>query len=178
MESKKEIRKKVLKIRNELTVSQIEEKSSIIAKKLSNSKVFVDEENIFLYINYGSEVITRNLISYCISIGKNVACPKVLSDGEMEFYKISDVLDLEEGYKGILEPKEGVPFVPKTGVVIVPGVAFDKCGYRVGYGKGFYDRYLSKHPEYKTVGLAFSCQIIDTVPHQEHDVKVMEIITE
>lgn len=178
MERKKELRNRILKIRDELSAEDIDVKSSLIADKLKKNKYFLQEKNILIYMNYRSEVITENLISYCVSVGKIIACPRVTGDGWMQFYKISSLDDLEEGYRGILEPKTVDVFEPESALVIVPGVAFDKEGYRIGYGKGFYDRYLDCHKSYKTIALAYSCQIVDKIPSEEHDIKMMQVITE
>lgn len=178
MEGKAEVRKRILKIRDSLDKGEIRRRSAVIIEKLLNNENFKKEKNILIYIDYGSEVITRDLLDFCISQNKRVACPKVLSDGEMEFYLTGSLSDLKSGYRGILEPESGEKFTPDSALVIVPGVVFDREGYRIGYGKGFYDRYLEKHSDYKTIALAFSCQIVDSIPREEHDIKIMQLITD
>lgn len=178
MERKRELRSRILKIRDGLSAEYIDVKSSLIADKLKRNKSFIEEDNILIYVNYGSEVVTENLITYCISECKTVACPRVIGDGQMQFYKINSLDDLEKGYRGILEPKITEVCEPDSALVIIPGVAFDKKGYRIGYGKGFYDRYLNEHENYKTIALAYSCQIVDELSKEEHDIKMMQIITD
>lgn len=178
MENKKELRKKILKLRNSLTEEELQKKSELIYNKFVKSKEFVENQNILIYINYQSEVITKKIISYGLLSGKTIACPKVLEDGKMHFFEIHGFIEVEKGYKGIYEPVNSTVFEPEEALVVVPGVVFDRDGFRIGYGKGFYDRYLRKHKAYKTVGLAFKEQIIDNIPAEEHDVKIMNIITE
>lgn len=178
MESKKELRKRVLDRRNRLTKEEAEEKSSIIANKLKKKQYFLAEDNVLIYIDYNGEVITRGIIEDCLASGKRVACPRIDSDGVMRFYEISDLSQVRQGYKGIMEPCGQEPFEPETALVVMPGVAFDGEGYRLGYGKGFYDTYLQGHERYVTVALAFSCQMVEQVPRETHDVRVAEILTE
>lgn len=178
MPKKSELRKQILNIRSSLSLEEQIEKSKVIKDKLLQSEQFKRNDNILIYVDYNDEVLTKEIIEECFKSGKNVACPKVLADGIMEFFTVNCFDDLTEGYKGILEPKEKELCKPDRALVIMPGVAFDNKGYRIGYGKGFYDRYLKCHPEYETIALAYKCQIIDCVPADEHDRKVDMIITE
>lgn len=178
MQKKSDLRKTILRIRSSLTEEEQRLKSCIISKKLYDTELFKENENILIYADYNGEVFTKEIIEYCLVSNKKVAVPKVLSEGEMEFFRIYNYDDLAEGYKGIKEPLTKEEFSPKEGLVVVPGVAFDKDGIRIGYGKGFYDRYLERHKEYKKIALAYSCQIVEHIPAETHDERMNLIITE
>lgn len=178
MKRKSDLRKKILKIRSELSLDEQNKKSAAIREKLFQTEQFKNAENLLVYADYKGEVFTKEIIEMGFKLNKKIGAPKVLFDGEMEFFEISDYRDLVSGYKGILEPKEGIVFSPKSALVIVPGVAFDNSGKRIGYGKGFYDRYLNRHKEYDTIALAYNCQIVEDVPSDTHDIKIDLIITE
>ena len=101
----------------------------------------------------------------------------------MEFYQVVSIKQLESGYKGIKEPVVNERYLyrferSEDTLVIVPGVAFDANGYRVGYGKGFYDRFLKDKRQMTVIGLCFSGQLVEEIPHDEHDIKMDKIITE
>ncbi len=186
-EEKKKLRRQILQLRNELTMDERSKKSEIICQKLYEMPYYKQAEILLAFVNYQSEVITIPLIEKAISEGKKVFCPKVIGE-EMEFYEIKAISELLEGYRGIKEPeaiaeKLYVPEAHKASVLmLMPGVAFDRNRYRIGYGKGFYDRYLEKYEKYKqrmtTIALAFSCQMVEKVPVQPHDIRPDVIITE
>ncbi|MCI8506372.1 MAG: glutamate-5-semialdehyde dehydrogenase [Lachnospiraceae bacterium] len=142
-----------------------------------------EAEVIYCYVDYNHEVRTWPIMEQAVRDGKQVAVPRV--DGEtMEFYLIQGQEDLESGYSGILEPKQGLPAVSdgtdarKRALFLMPGVAFDRNHHRVGYGGGFYDRYLEAHPELVTAALAYECQIFATVPFEKFDILPQILITE
>lgn len=178
MERKQAIRKRVLSERSVLSDKERTQMSIIIQKKVMETDAYKNAEVVLLYVDYNGEVATDLLLADCFRQGKKVACPRVLADGEMEFFEIAGVQDLKEGYKGIREPGTTTVCEAESALVIVPGVAFDREGFRIGYGKGFYDRYLRKHPTYETIALAFECQIVEQIPREEHDICIGKIITE
>ena len=98
----------------------------------------------------------------------------------MKFYQITSYDDLEAGYFGILEPKEECKEVnvSENSIVIMPGVAFDRKGNRIGYGKGYYDKYFSRYPEVYKIAIAFSMQIVDEIPADEFDIKANCVVTD
>ncbi|WP_034452393.1 5-formyltetrahydrofolate cyclo-ligase [Butyrivibrio sp. AE2032] len=191
---KKHIRKASLAKRDALTREQIEEKSRQIFEKLMELNEYRDAENILVYASMRSEVLTDDIILDALANGKKVFCPKVTDkpNGIMEFVRIMSLEELKEGYFGISEPEltddseiagragfeEGTGCSDKT-LVIMPGAAFDRQCNRIGYGGGFYDRYLKRHPEFQTVALSFECQILDElIPVDEFDVKPTALLTE
>ena len=177
MESKKDIRKRVLAIRQNLAVQEWEEKSRLIYEKLTSHPFFLQAESIYCYVDYHREVGTRQIFEYAWNLNKKVAVPKVNGD-EMEFYYIHSFENLREGFKGIPEPEDRYPAKDEHALVIMPGAAFDKKCNRIGYGKGYYDKYLRVHPNYKTIALAFELQMLEAIPADTHDICPNIIITE
>ena len=177
MDSKKDIRKNVLNKRNQLTKTEWEDKSRIIYDKVIAHSFFLSSDTILCYVDYRNEVGTRDIIQTAWDMQKTVAVPKVEGD-ELSFYVIHTFDDLQEGFKGILEPKSTELFNNDNMLVIMPGAAFDSKKNRIGYGKGFYDKFLMKCPEAKTIGLGFECQIVEEVPAEEHDLRPSVLITE
>jgi 5-formyltetrahydrofolate cyclo-ligase len=184
METKKEIRKRMLEIRGNLTHEEIKAKSELIVQKVLQTPEYGESQNILLYADYTNEVQTVKIFEDAIRRGKRVYFPK--SDAltnTMEFYRVMSVGQLERGYKGILEPRETESLRYRLNrkedtLIIVPGVAFDTSGYRLGYGKGFYDKYLSNKRQISTMALSFSEQIVDEIPHDTYDIKMDKIVTE
>ena len=110
-------------------------------------------------------------------MGKTVAVPRV-EDDDMVYYEIKDFSTLKSGYFGIMEPDGGKVCTREEGFLLVPGVAFDPARHRVGYGKGFYDRFLAAHPGFTTVAAAFEFQLFDAVPFEETDILPQMLVTE
>ncbi len=151
--------------------------SSVIFNKVVSHSFFLEAENILCFLNYQSEVETKNIIKKAWEEGKRVYVPRIDED-IMNFYQITSFQDLIKGYKGILEPVGDHIFDMKDGLVIMPGVAFDKCRNRIGYGKGFYDKFLCLHPSLKTIAIAFELQIVDEIPYDSLDIIPEILITE
>jgi len=177
MESKKDIRKHVLERRNCIPDKEWEDKSRLICEKVVTHPFFLLADAIYCYADYHGEVATRQIMEYAWKIGKKVATPKVLGD-VMEFYYIQSFDDLEEGYKGIPEPKQMNLALDEKALLIMPGAAFDRFGNRIGYGKGYYDKYLKAYPNHKTIAIAFELQMVETIPAEVHDICPDIIITE
>ncbi|MGN0318824.1 MAG: 5-formyltetrahydrofolate cyclo-ligase [Lachnospira sp.] len=181
---KKQIRRYIKEKKEQLSKAYIEKESRRIFEKLYSLLEFKNEENIFSYVSYNQEVDTYPFISHCMELGKNVFVPKVITcDGQnndMEFFNITSMDELVEGYKGIMEPIEGTAVAPDDipGLMIMPGLAFDEKLNRVGYGGGFYDRYIESHPKLKKVAVCFDFQILNEVCHEEFDMKPDMIISE
>ena len=177
MDSKKDIRKHVLEKRNCISDKEWEDKSRLICKKVVTHPFFLHADAIYCYVDYRHEVGTRGIIEQAWKLGKKVAVPKVNGD-EMEFYYIHSFDDLKDGYKGILEPEDIFLARDENAFVIMPGAAFDKSGNRIGYGRGYYDKYLYTHPDHKIIALAFELQMVNAIPVDIHDVCPDIIITE
>ena len=153
------------------------EKDNIIFDRvISNDKVTL-ADTILIYVSLKYEVDTRRLINYFLVSGKKVAVSKVLGK-EMKFYYINSFDDLTFGYKNILEPKEYCVEVTyfHGSVSITPGICYNRIGYRIGYGGGYYDRFYKKVNLYK-IGLCYKEFLIDDEFNDIYDVAVDEIIT-
>lgn len=176
--TKKHIRGLIYAKRKARSDSYIEENSRRICKRLYETEAFQKAAWIYVYIDYNHEVMTGEIMEKAHSMGKKVAAPKV-EGKDMCFFEISGTEDLEPGYFGIREPKTGLkPAGSEQVLMIMPGVAFDIHRHRVGYGGGFYDRYLEKHPEIMKAALAFEFQIFEEVPWESTDILPDMIITE
>lgn len=152
-----------------------------IQNKLLNLFVVREADVVLTYVSTPIEVKTLDFITTLLEQGKKVAVPKCLNDkGDMDFFLINSLDDLEDGYFGVREPNPGtaikVATTEKT-VCIVPAFLFDEKGYRLGYGKGYYDRFLSKFGG-KTVGICYEENIRDSLMHGKYDRPVTLIVTE
>lgn len=184
METKSEIRKRILEARGALTQDEVAAKSDAILQKVLKTPEYMEADNILLYADYNREVMTRGIFEDAMMRKKRVYFPK--SDkftNAMTFYQTLSVKQLEKGYMGIPEPKENPQLCYKFNanedtLVIVPGVAFDMAGFRLGYGKGYYDKFLSNRRQLSTMALAFACQIVEELPSEPHDIKMDKIVTE
>lgn len=182
METKKVIRNRVLKERKALSKEERYEMSQRIAEKVTTHPFFAEADVIFLYADYNGEVETEGIAKKARKAGKQVAVPRVAGD-VMEFYGVVSAENLEPGCMGILEPKNNCPSMehlsPEVKVlVIMPGAVFDKYRHRIGYGGGYYDKYLSNHPKYDTMAIAYDFQVLDEIPSESFDVKPDVILTE
>ncbi len=185
---KNRIRKEVLKKRDQISETALYERSHEIAEKLFCQRKYKDAECILIYASMKSEVKTDEIIVNALQKGKQVFCPKCTdkANGQMEFVRISELSDLKEGYFGIREPEIGEDSViygtndyadkAKRTLVIVPGVAFDKKGNRIGYNGGYYDRFLAKYAGLNTIALAFEEQVVSMVPTGEYDISIQSLI--
>jgi len=182
METKASIRKEKLALRSQMTRLEQEAKSQMIKKKVLELPCIYQAKNILCYAGYQSEVLTSELIDSLLSLGKNVFLPRVQGE-EMEFFGINSIEDLTEGYKGIPEPSETCKQIyifteNANDVMIMPGCAFSYDGSRIGYGKGYYDRYLKKYDMVERVALCFELQLTEDIPTDEYDKKASMLVTE
>jgi len=157
------------------------EKTEKIIQRLAEDPIFVNAATIGMTISAFPEVDTSQLIDYCWSIGKKVAVPKCIpSTRGMDFYILTDYSELENVYMKLLEPridKNRYVSPNEIDLMIVPGVVFSKSGYRIGFGGGYYDRYLSAYNG-DTVSLVFEIQMVESMPVENHDIPVQQLITE
>lgn len=133
---------------------------------------------IYAYVSHGGEPDTRGLLERFWELGIPVAVPRV-EGADMVFCQVGSFADLEAGYRGILEPKETCPAAvwPKA-PVLVPGAAFTRAGGRLGWGGGYYDRFLAGEPEHLRIALAYGFQVADRLPLEAHDLPVDVLVTE
>jgi len=181
---KEEIRRKILKKRLSLSFKDIRDKSSQIFLILDETVEYRNSQNIMFYVATRSEVQTEEMIKRSIKMGKNIFVPIILTEyTNLAPSKIIDFdNELEKGKKGILEPKrEYYRLFPPEDIdlIIIPGVAFDLSGNRIGRGFGYYDNFLRKVcSSAKIIALAFEMQIVKKIPDDKNDIPVNKIITE
>jgi 5-formyltetrahydrofolate cyclo-ligase len=177
METKQHIRKQIFEKRREHTDAQIEAMSHRITDQVASLREFQNAERILAYADYNHEVRTCYLIEEAWRQGKTVAVPKV-EGSEMNFYILTDFDQLKPGYFKIPEPVGGEMAEWEDALMLMPGVAFDTSCNRIGYGGGFYDRYLEKHPSVTRLALAFDFQILEEVPTEPTDILPHLVVTE
>jgi len=184
---KKEIRSSMLEARSRLLADELTEKSAVICRKLLELPEFNAAKLVMTYMDFRNEVNTREFIRESIRRGKRIALPVVLSAKRnaslIAAYEVHDLEScIRKGSYGICEPDiENTYPVLETDIdmIVVPGVAFDCCRRRIGYGAGYYDRFLKKlRPDCISIGLSFEIQLTDELPCEEHDSELDMIITE
>ena len=173
MNSNIELRKSMISKRKVMTVSECVTKSSIICDKIIANECYKKARVVYLYCSTNNEVDLDKVINDAYLKGKTVAFPKV-EGKEMHFYCALSKDELKPGYFNILEPDTTYP-APKADLVIVPGTVFTKEGKRIGYGGGFYDRFLSQNKVY-SIGVCYDFQIVDDLTTMPHDQVLDEVI--
>ena len=180
--SKNEIRKYIENMRDKVSAEQKSKWDSKIIDTLINSEFYRSAKTIFTFVSFRSEVDTHWFINHAIEDRKIIYVPKVASKQEgMDAYRISSMSDLTAGYFGILEPlsKCSKVNIKDIDLVLIPGLAFGREGGRIGYGGGFYDRFLRcAKEETQKVALAYNFQILDEVPADQWDIRMDAIITD
>lgn len=183
--AKADLRKEILSKRSSMKASEVIDKSKIICSKITELDVYKNAKTVLLYYPYNNEAETFMLFDELLSDDKIVAFPKsTVVDGVsgLDFYVITDKSQFENGYKGIMEPDvnnhELEKFFGTADLCIAPGVVFDKKCHRIGYGKGFYDRYLQKNPPLHTIGIAFELQVVEEITPEAGDISMDMVVTE
>lgn len=183
IETKSRIRSRILRVRNALTEEERNFASSLLTERILAHPWYCLSDTVLCYADYGSEIRTGEIIQNTLSAGKKVFLPKV--DGEnMIFYRISDLSELAQGYKGIPEPQGntesycGGEQTAEQTLLLMPGVAFDRHNNRLGYGKGFYDRFLAAHPELwpRSIAVGYRSQLVEELPAEETDIRPCQVI--
>lgn len=177
LETKEEIRKKILRKRSQIPKDEWQRSTDMISDVIISHKWFQEADNIYCYLDFNGETGTRSIIEEAWHCGKRVWVPK--TEGQnMQFYAFHSYEDARPGIFGILEPRKEESADGAEGLVIVPGVAFDRERNRLGYGRGYYDRYLCVHQELRTIAAAFSVQVIEHIPCEDNDIKPQILVTE
>ena len=174
---KKELRSHFTSVRR---AAKNEHKDNMIMAGLLRLSEIYDADNVLLYASYGSEVDTWDIAQELLERDIRIAYPKCSKDGSMTFHVVSDLSQLKKGLFGICEPDGSLPspdITDKT-VCVVPGLAFSLSGERLGYGGGFYDRFLERYPDIITIGLAYEATTAMKLPSEKHDIAVKFVITE
>ncbi|WP_291647574.1 5-formyltetrahydrofolate cyclo-ligase [Clostridium sp.] len=180
-EEKKVLRNKILEIRDSLDNEEKQLMDNKIFNELINTELYKKAVNIFIYISFSNEINTIDIIEKAFKDKKNVFIPKVYkADKFMRAIKLNSFNELKKNSMGILEPIDDSNFIEKENIdlIIVPGVVFDNECNRIGYGGGYYDRYLSDIKSKRNkIALAYDLQIVNKIESESHDIKVDYIIT-
>lgn len=176
--TKKELRKKGLTLRNQMSHNEVTVLSKKIIEEIKKQVNFTNYQVLGFYMPLGNEVDLRPLITQLIALGKTAVIPKVHDQYTMDFYPIKTIDDTHVGKFGVLEPNSHKK-IPKNEIdlIFIPGIYFSYQNYRLGFGAGYYDRYLKDYHQ-EQVGVCFSFQHIKDIPSQSHDIPMDVIITE
>lgn len=169
---KKMLRRQIREQKRLMTPEQILTASRILAEKFLATPQYAAAKTIYGYLPYNQEVRTELILQQAINDGKRVAVPKVYGD-EMQFIYITDFDHLAKSEMGIPEPIDDGPIASDpTALVLMPGLAFDAQGHRVGYGGGYYDKYFSKEPGHPMVALCYDFQMMPQLETEAFDIPV------
>lgn len=177
--TKVELRKRMLADRGAKSLEFVDKNSEMIYNNFVVDKWFVDADTVFIYVSFQNEVSTLKIIKFALECGKRVCVPLIDENYIMRAVQIDSLDELVLGKYGILSPKSGQSEVYKSEIdlVVVPIVAVDDKGNRIGFGAGYYDKFLSDYNS-KTIGLCFSFQIVENCFAEKFDKKIMKIICE
>ena len=155
-----------------MTEEQIISASHKLCELFCACEQYQKAATIYGYLPYNQEVRTTAILERALQDGKRVAVPKVCGD-EMKFIYLEDLSQVEKGYAGIPEPiGDGPVAEDTTALVLMPGLAFDREGHRIGYGGGFYDKFLAGEPNHPTVALCYAFQMVEKIEPEEYDIPV------
>ena len=183
MESKAQLRKRIKAVRNALSEAERNTYSMQICDRLCEQSWYAKADTILVYSAIQSEADLNLFCKKARMDGKKLYFPKVF-DENMDFFCVSDASQMKAGAFHVMEPDieaYALETFQSTQVripILVPGVAFSRRGERIGYGKGYYDRYIGAHPELMAVGICFECQLSDGLPAEPQDIAMCRIVTE
>ena len=173
---KKALRAEIRAKKRAMTAQEIEEKSAALAKAFYETAEYKNAKTIYGYLPYNQEVRTTQMLAHALADGKQVAVPKVYGD-EMKFILLSDLSQVAKGYAGIPEPiADGPVAADPTALVLMPGLAFDPEGNRLGYGGGFYDKFLAAEPDHPTLALCYDFQMLPHLDTESYDIPVDRVL--
>lgn len=173
---KTELRREIRARKRAMTEAEIEERSARLAQLFFASGAYQNAKTIYGYLPYNQEVRTVPMLERALKDGKKVAVPKVYGE-EMKFLYLDDLTAVAKGYAGIPEPIADEPVAhDETALVLMPGLAFDPQGHRIGYGGGFYDKFLAAEPNHPTLALCYEFQMLPKLDVEDHDIPVDTVL--
>ena len=173
---KKVLRRAIREQKRAMTEAEIVSRSEKLGALFVNSEAYRTAKTIYGYLPYNQEVRTVPMLAQALRDGKKVAVPKIYGD-TMKFLYLDDLSLVEKNEMGIPEPIADEPVAEdQTALVLMPGLAFTKQGDRMGYGGGFYDRFLAEEPNHPTLALCYEFQIVDSLPTEEFDIPVDTVL--
>lgn len=169
---KASLRRQIRDKKRGMTEEQIESASQRLAELFFATRQYREAKTIYGYLPYNQEVRTTPMLKRALADGKRVAVPKIYGS-EMKFIYLDDLDQVEKGYCGIPEPlADGPEGDDPTALVLMPGLAFDPQGHRIGYGGGFYDKFLEREPGHPTIALCYAFQMLPVVETEAYDIPV------
>ena len=175
-QEKAELRKSMLAAREALDPVYKKEQDALLTEKLMEFISSHSVRTVHTYINMGSEINLKPLIQKLLDSGITVIAPKSLPKRRLQHLVLRSLDDLEPGIYGTSHPASGQEYTGSYDLILVPGLAYDQQGYRLGYGAGYYDIFLATQPSALKIGLAYTFQVIEKVPAEPHDVQLDRII--
>ena len=173
---KKELRRSIRERKRAMTEEEIVSRSDKLGVLFAQSEAYKNAKTIYGYLPYNQEVRTVPMLEQALKDGKKVAVPKVYGE-EMKFLYLDDLTKVSTGYAGIPEPIADGPVADdETALVLMPGLAFDPQGHRIGYGGGFYDKFLAAEPNHPTLALCYEFQLLPELDTEEHDIPVDTVL--
>lgn len=173
---KTELRREIRARKRAMTEEEIETRSAKLAQLFFASEAYQNAKTIYGYLPYNQEVRTVPMLAQALKDGKKVAVPKVYGE-EMKFLYLDDLNAVAKGYAGIPEPIADEPVAQdETALVLMPGLAFDPQGHRIGYGGGFYDKFLAAEPHHPTLALCYEFQMLPKLDVEDHDIPVDTVL--
>lgn len=173
---KKELRRSIRERKRAMTEEEIVSRSEKLGVLFAQSESYKNAKTIYGYLPYNQEVRTVPMLEQALKDGKKVAVPKVYGD-EMKFLYLDDLTKVSKGYAGIPEPIADGPVADdETALVLMPGLAFDPQGHRIGYGGGFYDKFLAAEPNHPTLALCYEFQLLPELHTEAHDIPVDTVL--
>ena len=170
--NKTELRSHIRSLKRQMAEAEIAVKSAALLELFVQTQAYRNAKTLYGYVNYNQEVRTLPILERALRDGKQVAVPKCYGS-EMRFICIDDLSCLEKGSYGIPEPAADGPVgSDPTALVLMPGLAFDPQGHRIGYGGGYYDKFLAEEPNHPTVALCYDFQVLPALETEEYDIPV------
>ena len=170
--TKLELRTQIRALKRQMTPEEIDSRSESLRLLFTATDAYRNARTLYGYMSYNQEVRTLPLLEQALRDGKRVAIPKCYGD-EMRFIYMEDLSQVEKSSCGIPEPISDAPVADdETALVLMPGLAFDRDGHRMGYGGGFYDKFLAAEPNHPTVALCYGFQVVEELPTEEFDIPV------
>ena len=169
---KKALRRQMKDMKKQMTPCRIEAASAKLGRLLADTQQYRQANTLYGYLPYNQEVRTTPMLERALQEGKRVAVPKIYGE-EMKFIYLEDLSQVEKNAWGIPEPVLDGPVADDpTALVLMPGLAFTKKGDRMGYGGGYYDKFLENEPDHPTVALCYDFQIVEEIPTDDYDIPV------
>lgn len=175
------LRNRKLMLRGALKEKELFYINERVTENIRSLSAYKNAQVVYFYMAVRNEADVTGLLKECLKNGKQCVFPRVINDFEMEFFVVSDMVQLKEGYKGIMEPDESCQIYKADGrssIMLVPGAVFDRNGGRIGMGKGFYDRYIGSHSIDCLAGICGEYQLENKVPMDKNDIYMDIVVTE